>query len=169
MTSFTVRHVFNTDADTFWNKMFFDEEYNRRLFVTALGFPMWEQLELREESDGAKVRKTKMEPKSDAPAVVKKLVGDSVTYIEEGKWNPATRRWVFKIVPGKMADKIRIEGEFWVEQRGQKQIERICTTNVDVKIFGVGGAVESFIEKSTRDSYEKAAVFSNEFIKEKGY
>ena len=35
-------------------------------------------------------------------------------------------------------------------------------------IFGVGGAIESFIEKTTRESFDKAAVFTNKFIHEKG-
>jgi hypothetical protein len=40
--------------------------------------------------------------------------------------------------------------------------------DITVKIFGVGGAIESFIERTTRDSFEKAAIFTNEFIREKG-
>ena len=62
-----------------------------------------------------------------------------------------------------------IGGTFWVEPRGDKKIERICECEVQVKIFGVGGVVESFIEKTTRESYEKTAAFTNRWLAEKGY
>ena len=73
---FTVRHIFNTDIDTYWSKIFFDREYNQRLFVDALSFPVYEVLELTEEPNGVRRRKVRTEPKADAPAVVTKLIGD---------------------------------------------------------------------------------------------
>ena len=72
------------------------------------------------------------------------------------------------ITTSKLPDKVKIGGEFWVEPRGEKKIERFCRCDIEVKIFGVGGAIEGFIEKTTRDSYEKAARFTNQFIRDKG-
>lgn len=164
---FTVRHVFDTDVDSYWSKIFFDDEYNRRLYRDALGFPMYEIVKKDVADNGNIVRRARMEPKADAPAVVKKLVGDSLTYTEDGSFDAAKKRWSYTIATSKLSDKIKIGGEFWVEPRGEKQVERICTVDVNVKIFGVGGVVEAFLESSTRDSYEKAARFTREFIREK--
>ena len=63
---------------------------------------------------------------------------------------------------------MRIGGKFWVEPRGDKRIERICEVDISVNIFGVGGIVEKFVESETRDSYEKATVFTNDWIKKHG-
>lgn len=165
---FTLRNVFETDADSYWSKVFFDPEYNKRLYLDALGFKGFELLELTGEHGGVRTRRIRVEPKTDAPAVVSKLIGGDITYVEDGRFDPKTQIWSFTTTPSKLADKIRISGKFWVEPRGEKRIERACETEIEVKIFGVGGAVESFIEKTTRDSYAKTEAFTNAFIREKG-
>lgn len=169
MAKFTLRNVFETDKDTFWNKLFFDEEYNRRLYLDALGFKGFELLELTGEPGGVRTRRIRTEPKSEAPAVVTKLIGGDISYTEEGRFDPATGIWKYEIKTSKLTDKISITGTFWVEPRGDKKIERFCENDIQVKIFGVGGTVESFIEKTTRDSYAKTEAFTNAFIREKGY
>src|SRR5690606_19496607 len=84
LAKFTLRNVFETDKDTFWNKLFFDEEYNRRLYLDALGFKGFELLELTGEPGGVRTRRIRTEPKSEAPAVVTKLIGGDISYTEEG-------------------------------------------------------------------------------------
>lgn len=169
MSKFTLRNVFETDEETFWNRIFFDPEYNQRLYLDALKFKGFDLLEITGEPGGARTRKIRTEPRSEAPAVVTKLIGGSLSYVEEGRFDPATKKWTYTITTSKLADKVKIRGTFWVEPRGDKRVERVCECEVEVKIFGVGGAVESFIEKTTRESYEDAAKFTNAFIKEKGY
>ena len=43
---YTIKHIFNTDIDTFWNKLFFDPEYNKTLFEQHLKFTRYRVLEL---------------------------------------------------------------------------------------------------------------------------
>lgn len=169
MKKFTVKHTFNTDLDTYWSKIFFDAEYNTRLYKEVLQFPTFEILELKEQPDGSRIRRLKIEPKADIPGPVKKIFGDAIIYLESGRFDPAAKRWTYKVETTKMADKINIGGEFWAEPRGEKKIERICQVSCDVSIFGIGGLVEGVIEKTTLDSYEKAYAFTNKFIAEKGY
>lgn len=165
---FTCRNLFNTDADTYWTKIFFDPEYNRGLYVDALQFKKWELQALTGEPGQARTRRQLLEPKSDAPAVIQKLVGGSLSYVEEGKFDPQSRIWTYQIQLSKLADKVTIGGKFWVEARGDKRIERICDVDLNVNIFGVGGVVEKFIEKETRDSYEKATAYTNAWIAKHG-
>ena len=166
---FTCRNVFNTDLETYWSKIFFDADYNRNLYVETLGFKQWEIKELTGEWGTARTRKQFLEPKSEAPAVVQKLVGGSITYQEEGRFDPTTNIWTYQISLSKMADKVRIGGKFWVEPRGEKRIERICEVDITVSIPLVGGTVERFIEAETRASYEKTTVFTNNWIAAKGF
>jgi hypothetical protein len=167
-TKFTLRNILETDKDSYWAKVFFDPEYNRRLYLDALGFKGFDLLDLTGEHGGVRTRKIRVEPKTEAPAVVTKLIGGDITYVEDGRFEPTTGIWEFRTTPSKMSDKIKIRGKFWVEPRGDKKIERVCETEIEVGIFGVGGAVESFIEKTTRESYAKTERFTNAFIKEKG-
>lgn len=165
---FTIRHTWNISEEDYWPKIFFDDEYNQRLYKEGLEFPVHKVLEAKELADGTRTRKLLIEPKADAPAVVRKLIGDSLQYTEEGRWDPKTRRWSYTVTLSKLADKISIKGEFWVEKRGDKQIERFCDVDVNVKIFGVGGVLESFIEKTTRESYEKTGTFTTAWIRDHG-
>jgi hypothetical protein len=165
---FTCRNNFNTDVDTFWEKVFFDEEYNRGLYLTGLGFKSFEPLELTELEGGGKRRRFRTEPKSDAPAVIKKMVGDSLAYEETGTFDPKTRIWSYTVATSKMGDKIKIGGRYWLEPKGDKRLERVCEVEITVAIPLVGGTVESFIEGTTRDSYEKATAYTNTFLASRG-
>lgn len=163
---FEMKHTFKCDEETFWSKVFFDEEYNRRLFREALEFVVYEPLELKDEGGGSKFRRVKTQPKAALPGPLQKLLGDPVS-VEEGRFDGATKRWSFRLIPHKLADKISIRGE-------QKMtpvaggIERLSSFDINVDIFGVGGLLEGFVEKQLRENYDKGAVFTNRFLQEKG-
>jgi hypothetical protein len=72
------------------------------------------------------------------------------------------------VIPHVASSKIQTDGELWVEERGEKKVERIVRVDNRVKVFGVGRLVEELIEKQTRDNYDKAATFTNQWIREKG-
>lgn len=167
-TTFTIHHTFDVDADTFWRETFMNDEFNKDLYVNHLGFTMYDVVEKREEAGGVLYKKVRTAPKAEAPGPVKKLLGDSLTYVEEGRFDPATKRYEFTITPSTLADKIAIRGEFWVEPRGDAKCERFTKTDVDVRIFGVGKIVEGFVEKTTKDSYDKAAARTRAYLREKG-
>lgn len=166
---FKANDIFECDADTYWTKLFFDEEYGRRLYLEGLGFKRYELLEVTGEPGQKRTRRIFVEPQSDAPAVVTKLIGGNITYTEDGTYDPSTGIWNYAAKTSKMADKIKIGGNLWVEPAGDKRIKRISDVEISVSIFGVGGVVEGFIEKTTRESLSKTAAFTNRFIKEKGY
>ena len=69
----------------------------------------------------------------------------------------------------KLADKIDISGELWTEPNGEGKLDRCVTMNIKVKIFGVGKVVEGFIEKTTRESYDRATDYTNGWLAEQGY
>ena len=163
----TISHEFNTDAETFWTKLFFDPEYNRSLYIGALKFLEYEVLENTDR--GSQIfRRVRATPKQDAPAVVQKLVGGRFSYVEEGTFDKASNRYKLRVMPGALGDKLRSEGELRIESLGAKKVKRVAELSIEVKIFGVGGVVEGFISKSLQDSYAQAAVFTNQWIAQKG-
>lgn len=165
---FTIRDTFDTDVDTYWRRIFFDPEFNERLYLDALGFEGFELVELTGEPGGRRTRTMRTEPAAEAPAVVRKLVGESLSYTERGTFDPDAQVWSYEIQPGKLSDKVHIGGRLWAEPKGEGRCERVAEIEIEVKIFGVGKAVEKFIEKTTRDSYEKATAFTNRWIAEQG-
>jgi hypothetical protein len=135
---YTIKHTLNTTVDTFW-KLFFDPEYNEKLFKERLKFNVYEVLAL----------------------------GDSTGYVETGLYDPKTRRFNTDIQPKVGADKIQMRVSIWAEPRGEKQIERFVAVDGGVKIFGIGKIVEGLLESNTRESYDIAADFTNKWVAEK--
>jgi hypothetical protein len=165
---FTVRDTFNCTVDTYWSEIFFEPEYNERLYKEGLGFKGFELESLTGDKGGPRERVMITEPAADAPAVVRKLIGDSLTYRETGTWSPDDRIWRYDIVTSKLSDKVKIGGILYAEPKGDDKCVRVADIEISVKVFGVGGAVEKFIERTTRDSYVKATKFTNDYIAEKG-
>lgn len=166
MAMFTLTHPFDITPDTYWGQVFFDADYNLRLNRDALGFRQYDVLDEKVADDGSRTRRLRMRPKDEPPAVLKKLIGDSPS-VEEGTYDPVQRRYTFTIQPPSLADKIRIGGSLRAEAKGDT-MERIVDFEIKVAIFGVGGVIEGFIEKTVRESYERGAAFTRGFLQEKG-
>lgn len=165
---FTIRHTFATDADTFWNQVFFDEAYNKELFEGFLHFPLYKILQLDKQADGTILRRIEAAPPVEIPAVARKVIGDSTSYIEEGRFDPNTKTFRVNVTPKVGGDRIKTTIAIRCEPRGDKRVERIADVDNQVKVFGVGKVIEAFIEKQTRDSYDASAEFTHRWISERG-
>jgi hypothetical protein len=165
---FTIKHTFDVDVDTFWDKVFFDPEYNEALFKDHLGFKEYNVLELATDDDGTVIRRVKATPATEVPGPVKKVLGDSAGYTEDGRFDPHNKRFTVRVTPNVAADKIRTTITMWVEPHGEGKVDRFVEVDVSVKVFGVGKMVEGLIEKQTRQNYDAAADFTQKWIHEKG-
>jgi len=165
---YTIRHTFDTDAETFSGKIFFDPAYNEALFLGHLGFSGYKLLALDKLPDGTITRRVECTPKVEIPAAVKKVIGDNAGYVETGRFDPKTQRFSVDVQTKVAADRIKNHATMWVEPRGDKKVERVVELDTTVKVFGVGGMIEKLIEQQTRASYEAAAAFTNRWIADKG-
>lgn len=167
MPDFRVEHVFNCSEDTFWSKVFFDEEYNRRLFFERLRFSAWRELERKE--NGNEVRRVieAAPPIGDLPGPLKAVVGDNAGYQERGTLDRAGHRYTANVIPNRLADKITVRVEMFTIAEGSDRCRRIAQGSVTAKIFGVGGLLERKMVGDLEKSYTKSAEFTNEFIREK--
>jgi len=163
MGKFTVTHEIQCNAETFW-KIFFDKDFNIKLYRENLGFPEFTIMDQR-ETDSEIARKVKGTPKMDVPGPVAKVLGSNFGYTEEGKFNKSTKLWQWKMIPGTMPDKLRNEGTLRIEPIGESKVRRVADLIVEAKIFGIGGLIESSAEKQLRDGWDKSARFMNEWIK----
>lgn len=168
MPDVTLRHEIDTDEDTFWSKIVFDEAFNKKLYEGALKFPAWKLLDSKED-DGKITRRVQVDPPvGDLPGPLKKVIGDRLAYTEEGTFDKKSKRYSFKVTPSTMAEKTKVSGELWVEKIGDKKVRRMCRISVEVKVFMVGGMVEERILLDLRASYDNSTTYTNQYIKENG-
>ncbi|MBK8259014.1 MAG: DUF2505 family protein [Polyangiaceae bacterium] len=165
MPTFRVTHEINCNIETFW-KIFFDKEFNEKLYREGLGFPEFNVVD-QKETDKEITRKCAGKPKLDMPGPVMKLLGDSFRYTEEGKFDKSTQVWRWKMTPSSLADKLRQEGTLKVEAIGDNKVRRTAELINEAKVFGIGGMLESSAEKSLRDGWDKSAVYMNKWIASK--
>jgi len=170
MPEVTLRHEIDTDEDTYWAKIVFDESFNRKMYVEHMKFPGWKLLDQKDDDANQKMtRRVQVDPEvGTLPGPLKKVIGDKLSYLEEGTFDKKTKRYTFKVQPSTLADKTKVSGEMWVEKLGEKKIARVCRINVEVKVFMVGGMVEERILGDLRSSYDKGTSFTNQYIKENG-
>ena len=162
-----IDNEYRCSFETFWNQMFFDDEYNRRLFLDGLHYKAFEQIELTDRGDTV-LRRLRGTPASDLPATVQKIIGADLSYVEELVWDKQTKKARFKNTPATMASKLRIEGTLWAEASGEGRCRRLVDLDLEAKFFGVGGMIENVAGKIFKENFEAAAVWTNRWLVEKG-
>ena len=167
-TSVRIVHTYNVSEDTFWNKLFFDDDYNRRLYLEALKFHDW-KVEKHEDKGTEIHRAINVAPRlGDLPGPMKKVLGDNVRYTEAGVYDKSARRYRINIIPSRLADKLKVSGELFTEPAGDKQCRRIFEATIEVNVFGIGGLMEKRFVSDLEKSYSVGAKFTNQYAEEKG-
>jgi hypothetical protein len=166
MPEVTIRHSFECDEDTFWDKCVFDPEFLRRLYTEALKFPGYKLLEQQDGSDKLTRRVHVDPPVANLPAPLKKIAGDKLSYVEDGVFDKKTKRYSFKCIASVMPDKTKNVGEMWVEKRADGTIERVTHVTVEVKVFMIGHLIEERIIADIKRSYDRSAEFTRQYLKE---
>jgi hypothetical protein len=158
-----LRHEIDLDEDVFWNECMLVEAFNKRLFVEHLKFGKYVLLEQRDEG-GKVVKRQELEPPLvGLPGPVKKVIGDRLSYLEEGVFDKASKVYSFKVIPSTMPDKTTVTGTMRTAALAPGRCLRTVDVTVEVKVFGIGGLVEDKIAGDLRGSYENTVAFLNEF------
>jgi hypothetical protein len=160
MANIRIQHIYPCDEETFWRAVFFDADFNRRLFIEHLKFKEWTLVKSDETDDTIK-REVRVHPTTaELPAPLAKLVGNNLSFREEGVFDKKKKRHRYKVIPAMMPDKLAIDGEIWCEARGEGKVERFVEMNVKASVFGLGGMIERRILDDTKQSYDKGAAFA---------
>jgi hypothetical protein len=162
----TIEHTINCSEDTFWDKLFLDDAFNQRLYKQALKFPGFNQVKTEDTAKEAH-RTIEITPSvGELPGAIKKVLGDNMSYTEEGVLDKQSRRYRMQIKPHTLPDKISMKGELWTEPAGPNKLKRIFKAEVTCKVFGIGGMLEKLIISEMEKSYDVAAKFTNEYVAE---
>jgi hypothetical protein len=161
-----IENVFHVTPDTFWERLFFDAEYNAGVY-RELGFTACEVLALDRLADGRVRRLLRAEPPIKAPDLLKRRLAGRVFYTEEGTYDPARRVWEFANESSMASDSTRVSGSIRAEPHAEGMLH-VVELDIQVSAFGLGGMVEKLIEKNTRESYRVTTAFTNRFAREQG-
>lgn len=155
-------HEINCSPEAFW-KLYFDPEFTQALLKEAIKVDDVKILKF-EETDREIVRVTSGRPRLNVPAAIQKIVGDNFSYTEEARLDRATQtlRWTIRL--STFTDKTRNEGVLRVEPLGQGRVRRIADAEVEAKIFGMGGMMESGMEKQMQEGWNAGAEFTNRWL-----
>ena len=165
MTDVRIEHNFDCDENTFWDKIFFAEPFNRQMYLEHLKFKRWEVTDFRESDTSIHRTVSVMPTVGDLPGAIKSLIGDNLGYTEEGTYDKKLRRFRVKVVPSVLADKLSVRGEIWLQPQGTDRCKRIFDAQVSVKIFGVGSIIEKRLIADLQLSYNAGAAFTTEYLK----
>lgn len=149
MKTSTTSAVFPCTPDTVWAS-FLNEPYLRTLYLDELDSHAFEVLEIGESS-----RKLRIVPKMKLPAPVAKLIGESFAYEEHGTLDRTTNEWTWRMVqPANLdpkskprKDAVTMHGTVRIDPSDQGHCRRTDRFSVEAKLFGLGGLIESSIEK----------------------
>jgi hypothetical protein len=169
MPSFRVENVFECSESTFWEKVFFDAEYNRRLFYDELHFAEWRELEHKDEGERVHRFVKAQPPMGDLPGPLKAAIGDGAGYEERGVFVRATRRYDANVRPNVLGDKVTVTLIFRTEPIDEKRCRRIVDGTVVARVIFIGSMLEQRMCQDLSRSYEKSATFTNRFLSEKGW
>ena len=140
-----------TDA-FFWSSLFFDDEYNRGVFLEGLKFKALEVLLQSADPAGNITRRMLVRPRLDVPSVLAGFFGDGFSYTEVGYFDAQTRRYEATLETSRLTSRINIRVVLWTEPRGDT-CERVLEVDINVDMLGVGRLVESFLAHVLRTNY----------------
>ncbi|MEK6607451.1 MAG: DUF2505 domain-containing protein [Myxococcota bacterium] len=163
----SITHEFDCDVERYW-RTFFDEEYNRALY-RELKMRDRTVLEHVSEGGGETIRRVvRVVPDVELPSLVRKIVGESVAYVERSTWSRARSALDVTVeldAPG-MRDRFELRGVYAVAPSGPGRVRRDFHAVLSVRVPIVGGQVEKQIAEQTRKSYETTAVFTRRWLAE---
>lgn len=158
--TFTMTHTLNASVPEFWERIFASESFNEELYRDELGF----QYKLEEWDAETGLRRARVWPTADVPKPVAAVLGDKLSFLEEGVYDAAADRYDFVVIPSAMRDRITTTGIVIAEATDDGRCKRTVTITVEARIFGVGKLVEAHLESTTRDQYDRNAAFANEYL-----
>jgi hypothetical protein len=163
-----IEHTYSCSAEVFWNQIFLDDEYNRKLFLDELHFESWRVVSTQERG-GQTHRVIEAVPRmGELPGPLKRLLEGGLGYEERGVLDRAAQRYTLQATPRSLASKLTILGELSTTPLGPRECRRTYLAKVEAKVFGVGGMIEERLLADVEKSYNKAALFTNRWIAEKG-
>ncbi|MCY1061139.1 hypothetical protein [Nannocystis sp. SCPEA4] len=154
MRKFTIRYPFGIEPEQYWRDVFFDREYTETLWHEAYHVLAYDLVEETVMPDGRRTRTTRVTPKLDMPPTLRKQFGDSMAFVERGRFEIEGQnapKWLVRLLPPRPVN-ISIEIEIRLERSGPGQSDWI----VEVELASRDREVLEFLERTLRKGYQRA-------------
>lgn len=161
------REPFSVSAETYWKELCLNLAFQERLYREALGCDTVKVIKNEGDFATGVRRHMRYTKKSDAPAAIQKIFGETMELEEMSEFNARDKRWTFRVVPAVMADRLDVSGDVTLEEAADGTIVQVGRQTFACKIFGLGGLVEKFIAKSFEKGELDKARFTRAYIQEK--
>ncbi|MFF5284565.1 DUF2505 family protein [Streptomyces sp. NPDC013171] len=160
MGKFTMVHSSHLPPERVWEQ-FLDRKFNEQFYQEALGWPQWS---IEEQSDTGEevVRKVAMTPRRELPGPIAKVLGTGFRQAEEGTFASTTRTGTWRRIPSTLADKWHEEATIRIESVDGGGCQMTIDVTLEMRVFGIGGLMESTFEKHLRNEWETFAQFSSQ-------
>jgi hypothetical protein len=162
MSKFTTSAQVNCSQDRFF-ALYADKAFRTNLYLQGLKYQDFQWIE-QVETETEIRRKVKMVPKWEFPGPVAKLFGNSFSLVEDSVFSKMTKTVHWKWTPSTSADKLKLEGDTRIEIRGDSTINISRDFTVEARVFGVGGLIESVMEKILREENNAFLVYMNNHV-----
>lgn len=157
---FVIQHELPMSVEQFWAEIFGSEEFNRALYIDHLRFGY--ELELWNPATGR--RRARVWPTNNVPKAFARVLGDKISFVEEGTCDEDLHRYHFRVVPSTLPERIQVNGTVVTAPLSDRTCERTVTFEIEARMFGIGHVIESFLERTTREQYEDNATFIKEYL-----
>jgi len=166
MADALIVHELGCNESVFWERLFFDNAFNRRLFLDELKFAGWRVVRQSDlGSDPVEFEVEATPPIGDLPGPLRAIVGDGISYRELGKCDRKRRRYTVQAKSNTLGDKLLVDGELITEAIDEHRCLRIFKVRVTAKLFGVGGMLEKRVIADLERNYAVSARFINQHLK----
>ena len=161
---FSIGGQYDVSSNTFWKHVFFRDDFTEALYAEGLGFESIDVLDASTNEGGDRTRHLRVQPRLNIPKLIRRRIGERLTYIEAGYFDSTLEVWKTDIRLGGWEDKVKVYSEMSFSDIGPNHSRRQVDFHVEAHVLGVGGLVERFLEKTLRESYEKARIMTNTWI-----
>ncbi len=162
MVKFTVVHDLSCNTATYW-QLYKSTTFNDEIYKASLPFGTVALVEQTENASEI-IRKTSGAPNANLPEPMKSFVGSAFGWVVDTRVDKATNVWTFKWIPNQHADVLKIGGSVKVEPLGASSVRCTADITAEANVFGIGGAIEAFLQWGFYEGWMKGAEFINKWI-----
>ncbi|MDJ0867724.1 MAG: DUF2505 family protein [Myxococcota bacterium] len=152
-------HIYHCEPQAFWAHHL-DEASRRAKEVDGCGAVSFRFLSEERQGDAVVVRSEIVEV-TDAPAVIRRIAGETTQAIEEIRWKEGSNRATVEITPAVMPDRVRMSGSLTTEPHGDGRCKVVLDLDVTVTLFGVSGTIEKVLAEKLPGRQERAVSWFN--------
>jgi hypothetical protein len=158
-------HTFDLSPEVFWRDVYFDAKYTEQVFLEGLGMRRVAVVGDAVGADGKRRRQVEVDlAPLELPGPVQKLLKGGLGYREDLVFDAARGEATFTYRFNQLTDRLVMSGRMTTEETSDGRTRRLTVVHFEANVFGIGGLVEKAAERITRDTWEKSAAYTRQWI-----